>query len=119
MRTANSPQQLKSRVATWFSPWVWRCICVNISQMPSYSSCADMGDRRSNAPAGDVPLGRSQSRDWDRWLLGLPVQRARPMGLVFEFAKSRSGGYIVTSTPGLVFSAISYPADPLDKAVPP
>src|SRR2546422_5377614 len=45
MRTAYSPQQLKSRVGAWASPWVWRCIWTNMSQMPSYSSTADMRNR--------------------------------------------------------------------------
>src|SRR5713226_5816364 len=57
MKIAYSPQQLKSRVGTWFSPCVWRCVCRNISQMRSYSSRADMGNRIYERDGGRCTFG--------------------------------------------------------------
>src|SRR6059058_3923719 len=57
MRTAYSPQQLKSRVGTWFSPCVWRCVSRNMSQMRSYSSRADMSHRLFQRDRGRCTFG--------------------------------------------------------------
>src|SRR2546425_4238199 len=57
MKTAYSPQQLKSRVGTWFSPCVWRCVSRNMSQTRSYSSRADMGNRFFQRDRGRCTFG--------------------------------------------------------------
>src|SRR2546422_1169981 len=57
MKTAYSPQQLKSRVGTWFSPCVWRCVSRNMSQTRSYSSRADMRDHLFQRDRGRCTFG--------------------------------------------------------------
>src|SRR3989449_8030007 len=57
MKTAYSPQQLKSRVGTWLSPCVWRCVSRNMSQTRSYSSRADMRDRFFQRDRGRCTFG--------------------------------------------------------------
>src|SRR2546429_9776135 len=57
MKTAYSPQQLKSRVGTWLSPCVWRCVSRNMSQTRSYSSRADMSNRLFQRDRGRCTFG--------------------------------------------------------------
>src|SRR3989449_4550112 len=76
MKTAYSPQQLKSRVGTWFSPCVWRCVSRNMSQTRSYSSRADMRDRFFQRARGRCTFGivarprQSPVVSWPLWTQG-------------------------------------------------
>src|SRR3989441_4394298 len=73
MKTAYSPQQLKSRVGTWFSPCVWRCVSRNMSQTRSYSSRADMRDRFFQRDRGRCTFGivaRPRLRPMASWPTG-------------------------------------------------
>src|SRR2546425_4969386 len=74
MKTAYSPQQLKSRVGTWLSPCVWRCVSRNMSQTRSYSSRADMRDRFFQRDRGRFTFGivaRPRLRPMASWPTGL------------------------------------------------
>src|SRR5213080_1690772 len=74
MKTAYSPQQLKSRVGTWLSPCVWRCVSRNMSQTRSYSSRADMRDRFFQRDRGRRTFGivaRPRLRPMASWPTGL------------------------------------------------
>src|SRR3989449_6285254 len=78
MKTAYSPQQLKSRVGTWFSPCVWRCVSRNMSQTRSYSSRADMRDRFFQRDRGRCTFGivaRPRPRPMASWPLSTQGER--------------------------------------------
>src|SRR6058998_3693511 len=87
-----------------------------MSQMRSYSSRADMGNRLTNAFAGDVLLEWSHPCDRDRWLLVLGGRADERMGRVFDFAKRRIAGYIVFWILVLLFLGIFYRNDPPAQA---
>src|SRR5438093_9322974 len=73
MKMAYSPQQLKSRVGTWFSPCVWRCVSRNMSQTRSYSSRADMRDCFFQRDRGRCTFGivaRPRLRPMASWPTG-------------------------------------------------
>src|SRR2546427_7271126 len=78
MKTAYSPQQLKSRVGTWLSPCVWRCVSRNMSQTRSYSSRADMRDRFFQRDRGRCTFGivaRPRPRPMASWPLSTQGER--------------------------------------------
>src|SRR3989475_1665910 len=88
MKTAYSPQQLKSRVGTWFSPCVWRCVSRNMSQTRSYSSRADMRDRFFQRDRGRCTFGivaRPRPRPMASWPLSTQGER---QGSVFRLREA-------------------------------
>src|SRR5207249_8961 len=83
MKTAYSPQQLKSRVGTWLSPCVWRCVSRNMSQTRSYSSRADMRDRFFQRDRGRCTFGivaRPRLRPMASWPTGATGLSETPEG---------------------------------------